>query len=163
MEVQGVCVHSKTLVEYGKILQVGKTKYNNCVYTNLSTSSLAAAITAVVPTLCIKRSFPTQSSASLTNLSNEMLAYPVSENACDAHMHCGTTTNSGHRISLYHSLKPVRTFGQISVIASIQNPTCEGFSLFHCIVNMKMHWNCGYSLQCGISISRRQHFICKIL
>ena len=57
-------------------------------------SSLGATITAVVPTLCIKRSFPMQSGASLTNLSTlfeEMLAYRVFKNACYARMQCGPT------------------------------------------------------------------------
>ena len=56
------------------------------------TSSLAAVITALVSTFCIKRSFPTQSSASLTKLCTlSTLVYRVFKNACDTHGRCGTT------------------------------------------------------------------------
>ena len=77
--------------------------------TNPSTSSLGAARNCrVVPIFCVKRSFSTQSSASLTDLStlfDEMVPYRVFENACDARVQCGTTAvmagNKGHQNSLY--------------------------------------------------------------
>ena len=72
---------------YLKLSQVGcfKVRYK----TNPLTSSQGAAITTVVPTFCVKRSFSMQSSASLTNLStlfDETVVYRAFENACDGHV-----------------------------------------------------------------------------